>query len=197
MAWSIDGCTAGGATPWHRDLLWCQHPGWNGLWENSSDFFYFFFAPTIMQKMLLFLMHTHTSNVHESVSFPATKETLQFTRWDERRCEIPPLSFSRRRLREAVGRGGVGWWVRGGKMGEGMFEISAWTRKRINSIITKDYVHLGRGPPFSRRALTVKSLFCAPPAPRGTLKKVIMFPRCGGIGPPSSPILWRGSPVPH
>lgn len=60
-------------------------------------------------------------------------------------------------------------------MGEGVFEISAWTRKRINSIITKDYVHLGRGPPFSRRALTVKSLFCAPPAPRGTLKKVIMF----------------------
>lgn len=74
-------------------------------------------------------------------------------------------------------------------MGEGVFEISAWTRKRINSIITKDYVHLGRGPPFSRRALTVKSLFCVLPAPRGTLKKVIMFPRCGSIGPPSSPIL--------
>lgn len=74
-------------------------------------------------------------------------------------------------------------------MGEGMFEISVWTRKRINSIITKDYVHLGQGPPFSRWALTVKSLFCALPAPRGTLKKVIMFSRCGGMGPPSSPIL--------
>lgn len=66
--------------------------------------------------------------------------------------------------------------------GGGLFEISAWTRKRINSIITKDYVHLGRGPPFSRQAPTVKSLFCES-APSGTLKKVIMFPHCGSAGP--------------
>lgn len=96
----------------------------------------------------------------------------------------PSLSFSRWSLWEGWGVGGGG-----AALGEGMFEISAWTRKRINSIITKDYVHLGQGPPFSRRALTVKSLFSTPPAPRGTLKKVIMFPHCGSVGPPSSPIL--------
>lgn len=61
-------------------------------------------------------------------------------------------------------------------------------RKRINSIITKDYVHLGRGPPFSRQALTVKSLFCESAA-CCTLKKVIMFPHRGSTSPRSSGIV--------
>lgn len=80
--------------------------------------------------------------------------------------------------------------IRGGRRGGGVCLRSACGQeKRINSIITKDYVHLGQGPPFSHRALTVKSLFCAPLATRGTLKKVIMFPRCGAKGPPSLSIL--------
>lgn len=100
----------------------------------------------------------------------------------EMNIDINPLLFFFFRQRLWEGLGGVGGelvWVGGGG---GLFEISAWTRKRINSIITKDYVHLGRGPPFSRQAPTVKSLFCES-APRGTLKKVIMFPHCGSAGP--------------
>lgn len=59
-------------------------------------------------------------------------------------------------------------------------------RKCIRSIITKDYAHRGRGPAFSRRALTVRSLLCASAA-RSTFKKVIVFPHCVGTSPQSSP----------
>lgn len=43
---------------------------------------FFFFCPhnNAEDALLLFLIHTHTSNMHKSVSFPATMETLQFTR---------------------------------------------------------------------------------------------------------------------
>lgn len=64
-------------------------------------------------------------------------------------------------------------------------------RKCINSIITKDYAHLGRGPAFSRRALTVRSLLCASAA-RSTFKKVIVFPLCGSTSPWSSDIVMGG-----
>lgn len=72
-----------------------------------------------------------------------------------------------------------------------LFEITMWGEVCINSIITKDYAHLGRSPAFSRRALTVRSLLCAPAA-RSTFKKVIMFSHCGGTGPQSSDIVMGG-----
>lgn len=154
----------------------------------QNSLFFSFLSPTRRRKTPLFF-NAHMYNVRTCMK--AFHFLLQWklcsSRGETNADARSPSFFFQTAVAEGL-EGQVGM-IRGGRWGRVCLRSACGQEKRINSIITKDYVHLGQGPPFSHRALTVKSLFCAPLATRGTLKKVIMFPRCGAIGPPSLSIL--------
>lgn len=67
--------------------------------------------------------------------------------------------------------------------------------KRINSIITKDYVHLGRGPPLSR-CRWLWSLYSVSRRHTAPLKRLLCSSAVAALAHGAA-ILWRGSSVAH